>query len=149
MEYGEFWILEGAVDCHVALRFVDGPRKFLEGHWNRAWHALDRTGVLDLLERLQAANAIVVLDEDDQPIVLSRDEFNREIERRRDDPQAFARRYALTPSGGARWETFAEADWDRYHSYEWDPDGDDEIDLLEIAATTPQAAQQGTPGEPS
>ncbi len=56
-----------------------------------------------------------------------------------DHPAKTCRWYYLTPQGGERWARFSKANWDRYHSFEWDWHVED---LLEVAATTPEAAER-------
>ena len=116
MEYGEFWLLEKAIGLWVPFRFVGGLRESLESQWNNPWHGMDRERLLDTLERLQTAGDIVIFDENDHTVVLSRNQFNEELTSGQRPPHAKV--YGLTAKGGARWETFAKADWNRYHSFE-------------------------------
>jgi len=137
MQYGEFWILETAVDWHVPFCYVDGPREFLQAQWNKPWHAMPRSTLLNTFERLQLSREIAVWDENGDEMTLTRAELNDEIEARERGPNVKA--YGLTPKGGARWERFAKADWNRYHSYEWDIDNED---VLEIATTSHEVTER-------
>jgi hypothetical protein len=137
MDYGEYWFLEIAIDGGIPFRFVDGSPRYLQEQWNLPWHELNRSQVLDVLERLQSAGDIAIRDEDNRPIGLSRDEMNEEIESRRRGPDV--KMYWLTPQGGARWEQFTQANWDCYHSWDWDPDEDD---VLEIGCISPDAVER-------
>jgi hypothetical protein len=137
MDYGEYWFLEIAVDAGIPIPFVDGSPEYLQSQWNLPWHELNRSQVLDVLERLQAAGDIEVRGDDQRPMILSREEFNQEIQLRRRG--LGAKFYWLTTRGGARWEHLTQADWDRYHSYDWDPNEDD---VLEIGCTSPETAER-------
>src|SRR5882724_8233850 len=101
MDYGEYWLLELAIDGYIPLSAVNGSPHFLESQWARPWHKLARSDLVELLFWLQSAGSIEALDAGRRVISLSRDEFDREIEsrRRRDG----AKYYRLTEKGGARW----------------------------------------------
>jgi hypothetical protein len=139
MEYGEYWILEAAVECYIPFRLVDGPRQHLEQRFYKPWHHLDRKGLLDVFTSLIAARDITVHDwdgDDFTELNISREELNREF----DQPAAkIGRVYGLTAKGGARWERFAEADWNRYYQWETDPENED---YLEVSASTQETAER-------
>lgn len=97
MDYGEYWFLEIAIDAGIPIPFVDGSPRYLQSQWNLPCHGLDRSQVLDVLERLQAAGDIEVRGEDHRPIMLSREEFNQEIQLPRRGPGSKV--YWLTPKG--------------------------------------------------
>lgn len=138
MDYAEFWILETAVEAGAPFRLIHGPRAAIEAQWNKAYHHLSRPELLDLLDRLARDGDIVASDGGDACFRPTREQIDSWLVF--DKPTANRWWcYFLTPQGGERWERFARADWDRFHSFEWD--WDDEAGL-EIAATTPEIAER-------
>jgi len=145
MKYAEFWILETAVKFGVPFSRIVGPRDGIEAQWNKPYHNLSRSDMLNLLDRLARDGDIVATDDGD--IVATDDGDSEFIPDRQqieswlvyDHPGETKRWYHLTPQGGERWERFSCADWDRYHSFEWNWE---EENVLEIAATTRENSER-------
>jgi hypothetical protein len=137
MDYAEFWVLETAVEWGVPFSRVVGPRAAIAAQWNKPYHDLPRTDMLNLLDGL-ARNGDIVAGEDFQTrFTPSRKQIDEWLIY--GDPRKFRRWYYLTPQGGERWERFSNADWERYHSFEWDCNAED---VLEVAATSPEGAER-------
>ena len=139
MEYGEYAILELAVEFGIPLCIVAGPRELYEAQWAKPWHGLEHSQLLDIFEKLALTGDIFIRDSNWDAINLSRSELNVEFETRR--PHSERTYYGLTPQGGMRWEQFSKADWSRYHSWEWDDEGEG---VLEIAALTSETAERAS-----
>jgi len=103
----ELWIFENAATSRMPLWALVHPE--IESLLNIPGHGLNRSLVLKLMERLAFQGDIFIEDESGHPRLFAASEMDSLAQRNRHCPQ-----YGLTPAGGARWEGWAGAVWDRY-----------------------------------
>lgn len=134
MTYPEFWLFEIAREAGVPLHSVVGPPQCVREQWNRPYHGLSRAEMSSLLQHLHASGDIV-LSHDNEPLTTtpSNHDLIDWLRWRCEDRAS----YRITVQGGERWERFAHADWNRFHSFAWQSD-----DTLQLGATSPDRLQQ-------
>ena len=64
MDYAEFWVLETAVEAGIPFSRLIGPRASIEAQWNKPYHNLPRSSMLNLLDGLTRNGDIVAGDGD-------------------------------------------------------------------------------------
>jgi hypothetical protein len=137
MNFAEFWILESAIEFRIPLSRLVGPPADAQCLWNKPYHGCSRTEMTDLLTGLLAEGDIVVSVGEEEVQNPTRAQIHDWLSWRR--PQTHDPYCSLTTQGGERWAKFSNADWTRHHTYEWDWDFDD---YLEIGALTSAIADR-------
>lgn len=127
---GEYWLLENAVECRVAFRFLLGAASEFSEQYNKVGYGLEPDALIGTLQRLQAAGSIrcIRVDNSNSQVPchqLSRDELAQAL----DEVAEPWTLYELTPEGGMQWEAFARPKWDYIireedHWNDHDPDAE-------------------------
>jgi hypothetical protein len=131
MNYGEYWLLETAVECGVPLPLAYGWPDNMREFWNKPFHGMRRDETADTFLRLFADGDIYATNRIDprtgeegeqrrrHSSLPDRDEIITQLgasKRTRPEKQIV---YWLTEQGGDRWAAHTHADWDRYYEYEF------------------------------
>lgn len=113
---GEYWLLETVVSagcplCFVAVECYPKPEG-MESMFNKPGHGLNRSQVVDTLDRL-FKEGLIEARQNDRLRALTKEEIAAELI---EIPPPRDRRtltsYWLTAKGGAVWEEFAAPSWD-------------------------------------
>ncbi len=139
MDYGEYWLLETALELPVPFCLVPEDSRTREmcynGQWNKRPHMLSEDQLVETFLQLFASGDITGFDKKRPECIPSRTELESAFA----DDIRNLQCYKLTPKGGARWEEFAEADWNRYYSFDWEGP---EPEHIEIATASEQDTER-------
>jgi hypothetical protein len=135
MEYGDFWLLEAAVEGSVPLDLLIGDEQFFRDQWNKHPHGLARHQLVNTLRRLLAAGDVECFSDLGSEVLPSHEELDGFL----GEPEVACRIwYGLTAQGAARWEQAAKPDWSRYFWDRWDS----EQQSVEFTAATSASLQR-------
>jgi len=109
---GEYWILESAVEHAVPFCFL--AFEHVDWQFNKTGHGLDRSSLIETLDRLLRLGLIEARNQANEPRELDRDGVEAALDEYVSTRDAHRNYYELTAEGGAQWEAFAAPDWDDY-----------------------------------
>jgi hypothetical protein len=156
IEFGEYWLLETAVDGRVPLYLIEGPPSQLIEQWNKKPHGLSERQLIETLHRLFQAGDIsavvaerrIVHGETKDRIVRDNytptlDDLQRAFRWEEPGRCPYVLRYAygLTAQGGVRWEQIADPDWSRFYEHIHLDDGERTTGLVVTAGSTARAEE--------
>jgi hypothetical protein len=116
LTHGEGWLLETAVECRCPIPFLTRPEPDLSEALNYKGHGLSQCELFAAFRTLRDQEYITFYNfHSDEPVALSDEELFASLAHGAYDSNLEPVVYGLTPAGGARWETTAEADWSRFY----------------------------------
>lgn len=148
MTYNEYWLLEAAATGGVPVDWIKRSPKSLQEQFNRRPPIMDADTAIDLLHRLIHEEFVVLID---SHVCESQDELQdivrrggEKVSRSQLNDIAWSQRtykgcggqyyYALTPQGGAYWESIARPDWDSFWDYKYLDDSGDRVTKIEVVS---------------